>query len=380
MPRARNPFKPSAGSDPPLLVGRSGLVDEFSESIEDGPGAPGRTTIFTGPRGVGKTVMLNAIGERVQAHYQWRVIHETATPGLLDRLTARSLHLTTAAHSSGRAITGLSVAGVEALSLAAPVAPAEMGLREALGALLDELESNDTGLLITVDEVHAGKLRDELPQFAAIVQHLVREDREIAVAMAGLPSGVSELLNDQVTTFLRRAERHVLGEVDLADVRAALEQTVTAHDRTITDPALDAATRATNGYPFMIQLVGYHLWRQASDSAIGLDDVKAGISAARQRLESLVHSTAMADLSQIDRRFLALMAQDNGTTSVEAIRVRLGKSARYVSVYRRRLIDAGMIAPAGRGRVAFALPFLREYLRERAEQYLADEDPGPESA
>ncbi|MDR1236840.1 MAG: hypothetical protein LBK28_01215 [Propionibacteriaceae bacterium] len=29
----RNPFKPSAGSNPPFLVGRAELVDEFIESI-----------------------------------------------------------------------------------------------------------------------------------------------------------------------------------------------------------------------------------------------------------------------------------------------------------------------------------------------------------
>jgi hypothetical protein len=37
-----NPFKPTAGANPPLLVGRDELIDEFAESIEDGPGAPMR--------------------------------------------------------------------------------------------------------------------------------------------------------------------------------------------------------------------------------------------------------------------------------------------------------------------------------------------------
>jgi len=378
MVRPRNPFKPSAGSDPPLLVGRSGLLDEFAESIEDGPGAPGRATIYTGPRGIGKTVMLNAVGERAQADYQWRVIDETATPGLLDRLTARIRALAPPLPDAGRHLTGLSLAGA-GFSTSDPAAVPELGFRDAVTWLLDELEQHGTGLLITVDEVHVA-MRDEVRQFAAVIQHLVREDREIAVALAGIPSGVSGMLNDQVITFLRRAERHALGDVALADVRIALADTITTNGRTITDEALDAATAATGGYPFMIQLVGYHVWRRAGeDGVIDASVAESGIQAARARLGSLVHDTSMNDLSPVDRTFLLAMAHDHGPSGVETIGHRMGKSAGYVSVYRSRLIEAGLIAPAGRGRVDYALPFLREYLREHGAKYvMPEDDAGPE--
>ena len=32
-----NPFKPTAGATPPLLVGRSRVIEEFLESLDDGP-------------------------------------------------------------------------------------------------------------------------------------------------------------------------------------------------------------------------------------------------------------------------------------------------------------------------------------------------------
>jgi hypothetical protein len=38
----------------------------------------------------------------------------------------------------------------------------------------------------------------------------------------------------------------------------------------------------------------------------------------------------------------------------------------YTNVYRARLIAAELIEPAGRGRVDFALPYLREYRRDHA--------------
>jgi hypothetical protein len=55
-----NPFRPTAGATPPDLIGRGGVLDEFAYGLRIGSGAPGLLTIFTGARGIGKTVMLGA--------------------------------------------------------------------------------------------------------------------------------------------------------------------------------------------------------------------------------------------------------------------------------------------------------------------------------
>jgi Flp pilus assembly CpaF family ATPase len=61
-----NPFHASFGVSPPLLVGRDGLLEDFVEALEDGPGASGRAALYTGARGSGKTVMLNAVEDRTK--------------------------------------------------------------------------------------------------------------------------------------------------------------------------------------------------------------------------------------------------------------------------------------------------------------------------
>lgn len=45
---------------------------------------------------------------------------------------------------------------------------------------------------------------------------------------------------------------------------------------------------------------------------------------------------------------------------------RMGVNLNYANQYRRRLLDAEMITPAGRGLVAFTLPYLRDYLNDHA--------------
>ena len=88
--------------------------------------------------------------------------------------------------------------------------------------------------------------------------------------------------------------------------------------------------------------------------------------AARRRLGLLVHEPALRDLSGVDRTFLVAMAADDGPSRMAAIAERMEVDANYASQYRRRLIAADLICPAGYGRVDYTLPHLREYLREHA--------------
>lgn len=111
MTRIRNSFKPTAGATPPLLVGRGEVIEEFEESLRDGPGAPVRLTIFTGARGVGKTAMLTEVANEVLKD-GWVALSETATPGLIERLTyAVTRHLNELDPSTmpGQRLTGVTV-------------------------------------------------------------------------------------------------------------------------------------------------------------------------------------------------------------------------------------------------------------------------------
>ena len=74
---------------PPLLLGRQWATDRFSESIDDGSGAPDLLTLVTGARGIGKTVMLTELGDVARGR-GWVVIDETATRGVMERLATQA--------------------------------------------------------------------------------------------------------------------------------------------------------------------------------------------------------------------------------------------------------------------------------------------------
>jgi hypothetical protein len=239
-------------------------------------------------------------------------------------------------------------------------------LRSQIELLCTILEANKTGLLITVDELHRDVF-DEIVQLCAVVQHGFREERELAFAGAGLPSAIEDLLNENVVTFLRRAERHTLGAVSSDDVALAIRRPIEDGERRIADDALAIAVEATRGYPFMIQLVGYGIWRQhPREREITVADVHAGTAYARRRVGSLVYEPSLRPCSDVDKTFLLAMARDDGPSRISDIRARMGVDKNFASQYRRRLISASLIAPAGRGKIDFTLPYLREYLRDHA--------------
>lgn len=54
MKAKENPFKPTAGGEPPLLIGRGKVIRDFEKGLDNGVGAPGRIMLVTGARGTGK--------------------------------------------------------------------------------------------------------------------------------------------------------------------------------------------------------------------------------------------------------------------------------------------------------------------------------------
>jgi hypothetical protein len=113
------------------------------------------------------------------------------------------------------------------------------------------------------------------------------------------------------------------------------------------------------------------MWRQHQEEIeISVDDARSGVAAAERHMGSLVHEPALADLSPVGRSFLLAMAQDDGPSHMGDLARRLRVDANYAGQYRLRLLAAEIIQPAGYGSVDFALPYLREYLREHAESLM----------
>ena len=185
--------------------------------------------------------------------------------------------------------------------------------------------------------------------------------------MAGLPGAVSATLNDRVLTFLNRARKVTLEPLSVGDVDAYYQRAFEELGLDIpSDLRLDAA-RATQGSPYMLQLIGYNIANRCqAGERVTPEQVDGAIEASTADFENDVCETTLAALSDQDVAFLAAMTDDEGGVSrISNVAERMSVTPDYAQKYRRRLIDAGVIEQARRGYVRFAVPYMADYLRSQ---------------
>jgi len=165
-----------------------------------------------------------------------------------------------------------------------------------------------------------------------------------------------------------------------AQTRDVLARTAMIGGRRIAPEALELLTVASQGYPYLIQLVGDYAWRNTPDQKdISIRDPEYSLDRGIKAVQSRVNSRVYDDLSDRDKDFLRAMALAEGRTKIADIKIRMGVSDQYVQVYKNRLIDSGYVQSAGHGYVEFSLPYLDQYIRTLiGEDDLEDSDATPD--
>ena len=154
--------------------------------------------------------------------------------------------------------------------------------------------------------------------------------------------------------------------VEESEVRFSIKKTIELAGRLIDKEALTLAVKNTKGFPFMIQLIGYQMWRQNPEKkSISFSDAEEGIVLAQNDLERMIFDITYSELSEKDIAFLTAMLDDNEYSVMSDISRRMCVTPKYASIYRKRLIEHGIISSRGYGKVAFDLPMFREYIQNR---------------
>lgn len=305
---------------------------------------PNRCLLLTGARGSGKTVLLAQLAKAAQDG-GWAVAEATCSDRLLGESYEQAAH---AAGALGASVVDLRVEGGS--------------WRVRVQPVLEGLNASGSGLLLVVDGIY--------PNCAALaevvdgVSHFLREGRAVALYAAGLPHHVDALLADPQMAFLEGARRLKLDRMDQADIALCLKRTIQNAGRSIGPNALELAAQVCGGNAYMMQLVGYEMWRQHPEhSRISRDDAVAGINAAGTFMIDTLFTPTLRALSDKDKRFLKAMAQDEGPASMADVANRLNVSTGYARMYKKRLMDHGLIFSPSRGYVDVVMPLLGAYLR-----------------
>lgn len=396
MDPIRNPYAPGAGQRPPELAGRDEQVRGFEVVLERvAKSRPERSLVLTGLRGVGKTVLLNAL--RSQA------VRKGWGTGKLEARPDQSLRkpLASALHQAVRELGAAQPDEIEhtlgVLRAFAEREPAQTKLRDRWSSGIDvppvrgRADSGDIeidlvelltdigglaadaakGVAIFIDEMQdLGP--DDVSALCAACHEIGQAGLPVIVVGAGLPHlpavlSASKSYSERLFSY-QRIDRLTREEAD-----RALTAPAESEDAAFAEDALAAMYAATGGYPYFVQAYGKTVWDLAPRSPITAADVAVAAPEAERELALGFFGSRFERATPGERDYLRAMADaaaalpDEETDAVGSVATAevaqvLGKKPQSLSPARDALLKKGLIYSGERGRIAFTVPHFGRYL------------------
>lgn len=407
MDPIRNPYAPGAGQRPPELAGRDEQLTAFDVVLERvARGRPERSLVLTGLRGVGKTVLLNALRSAA--------VRKGWGTGKLEARPDQSLRrpLSSALHQAVRELGPVAAEPASADSITHVLgvirsfaqreagtdaklrdkwspgidAPAVRGRADSGDVEIDLVElltdvgglaaDAGKGVAVFIDEMQDLGAAD-VSALCAACHELSQNGLPVIVVGAGLPHlpavlSASKSYSERLFSY-QRIDRLSRDAADRALVAPAAEE-----DAEFTPEALAAMYDATRGYPYFIQAYGRSVWDLAPRTPITAADVAVAGPEAETELAVGFFGSRYERATPAERDYLRAMAdaavadaEDGvedpvGSVATADVAAVLGKKPQSLSPARDSLLKKGLIYSGERGRIAFTVPHFGRYLRTQA--------------
>ena len=387
LTRATNPYSAGAGTMPPFLAGRDKDVERFDTLLERlEAGDQGRSLVYSGLRGVGKTVLLLEL-EKVAVERGWDstgVVEIGATTDFrtsISRMTHRLLRGLSRKHAiKDRVTRALGV--LKAFNVTAPGGFQVNIDATAISGSADsgDIEDDLTELLVEVGEVARGGgkgvvyMVDEMQNLEPVAMgalcmafhKLAQQQLPVALAGAGLPPLPSQLRSAKPYAE-RLFEYFPLGRLPEAAARSALVTPATRKGAAYEPGAIELVLAAADGYPYFIQEYGRVVWEEAGVSPITAAAVAEALPVARDILDAEFFDNRVEEATNEERRYMAAMADlGDGPQSTGEVTGRAGYKQRASSgKARQALIRKGLIYVPKHGTVDFTVPHFADFMRRR---------------
>ena len=384
MDPVRNPYSPGAGTRPPALVGRDGAIEAMDVALQRlRLGRDGRSQMLTGLRGVGKTVMLNEFEQLAEGRGYFHEHVEVGEDGDLAPRLASAFRRVLLSMDAKRRIgerVRRALGVLRAFSIRLPNGPelsidvdavhgpADSGdLAIDLAGLFVELgevaADNDTGVLVTIDELHYVTLQT----LEALVMGLHRAAQlrlPITIAGAGLPS-LATLTGEAKSYAERMFSFPVIGSLAEAQAQEAL--VVPAQDEEVRweEAALGRVVEVTKGYPYFLQEFGKQAWDVAEGTeVITADDVERSIPVATAELDDGFFRVRTGRTSDPERAYLRAMAElGPGPVRSAEVAALLKKKTTALGPTRDGLLKKALCYSPRWGEIDFTVPMFDDFMK-----------------
>lgn len=388
----KNPFSPGAGSPPPELVGRDSLLTQTNILLARvKQGRSEKSFLLTGLRGVGKTVLLNAM-EQIADELEYKTVfieaHENKTLGLLliPKLRQLLFSLDRMLNAGDKVRRGMSVLksfingvkikygdvefglDIEAEQGAADSGDMEVDLPNLLIAVAEAAQEKGIAVAIQIDEIQYLAL-NEISALIMAMHKMQQRQLPLVLIAAGLPI-LPALAGESKSYAERLFQFPDICPLSKEDADRALQDPVKISGVEFTKEALDEIFRLTHGYPYFLQEWGYQAWNHAEEPVISLKIIQESTSDVIRRLDENFFRVRFDRLTPSEKNYLRAMAQlgseAHRSGDIAAI---LGVKVSSLGPVRAKLIKKGMIYSPIHGDMAFTVPLFDDFMRRAMPEF-----------
>ena len=339
-----NPFSLTFGKEPKSVISNSGSFDLIKNNfLSLNPSST--TTLITGVRGSGKTVLLTRLSKYFEKLDDWVVVELNPEVDMLEYLAAnlyersrnKFQYMNKEFSFSFKGIS-FSISGDNHVS----------NVITLLERMFEILEKKNKKVLLLVDDISNNQ---NVKTFVQQYQIFIRRDYPLFLLMTGLYENVRSLQNEKSLTFLYRAPQVNVGPLSLINIADSF--------KSIFDVSEEEAARMaklTNGYAFAYQVLGYILYE--SGTKYITDNI---IKEFDRYLREYVYEKIYFDLPEKEKQIVVTLSK-NGEYKISNIMNELNMDKSNISQYRDKLLKKGVLVKSGWGKLEFALPRFKEYV------------------
>ena len=386
MDNIKNPFSPGAGSPPPELAGRDGILAQARVLLGRVKAKrPEKSLLLTGLRGVGKTVLLNEIERMAQAAGYRTILVEAHEGKSLAVLLAPHLRrllfdLDRMAGAGDKVRRGLGVLksfvgaikvkvgdidiglDIEPVKGDADSGDLEVDLPSLFVAVAEAAQDRGVGVAILIDEIQYFSA-SELSALIMAMHKMQQRQLPLVLVGAGLPilpglAGESKSYAERLFSFPD------IGPLPADDAVKALNDPVVAAGEAFEPGALNAIVEVTKGYPYFLQEWGYQVWNHALASPITQAVVTESSALVSRRLDENFFRVRYDRLTPREKMYLRAMAElGAGPYRTGDIADTMKVKINTLGPVRSSLIKKGMVYSPSHGDMAFTVPLFDEFMR-----------------
>lgn len=383
-----NPYRPGAGLMPVYIAGRDEDIQNVSQMFDAlTMDIPTQSIIFSGLRGVGKTVLINKLQsiaeekgifcKHIEIEERNDFISQIAecSQAFLRTISAKEKfkHLI---QKPLEAIKSLVVSfNPEDNSFSLSMQDRELYVSNNLTQTLTEVfstigetaQKTETPICFFIDEIQYMK-QNQLGSLIAALHRANQLGYPIMIIGAGLPK-IYKMLSDEKSYSERLFMYKKIDSLTDEQSEKAIEEPAKKFNIIYAHEATNKIVEITKGYPFFIQQLCKIVYDKTNKDAIELSDVENCIDEFLSSLDEGFFKSRYERCAESDKKFIFAMVECGELPcTISNVAHNLNKTVGSISTTRAQLISKGIIYPVRYKELDFTVPEFSGYI-QRLEEY-----------